>query len=193
MSEETNVSRRSFVKRSIVGVSALGGAIGSSQSVAAASHDLIISGHGHYTVSVSGQITSQNSLESNDSAYDTHGLLVGTVDGDDDEITFDGHITKLQLSGEIDVWGTGDYPTTPNGDVEVSGDGLYAFSVTDDAQTTSDCESSESVEYAPVQGDGAYASGEVGTGDTDTFGVSGVIDNAATFRSDAHVTIDYQT
>ncbi|WP_128478011.1 hypothetical protein [Halorussus pelagicus] len=186
---ERNVSRRSFVKKSVVATGLTGGVLGSTQSVAADSpQTLFIEGQGDYIAVVNDPNATGRNLESGDSirSDDDKTIVEGSVNGDVDKIDFDGWVTTLNLDGNLDaiVDGTDD---APNGDLVVEGsNSSYAFIVGYSAEKTSDCESTESVS------NDANVAGKLDFSDTDTFSVIGALEDASTFSSDANVTFRYK-
>ncbi|ELZ98842.1 hypothetical protein C440_00760 [Haloferax mucosum ATCC BAA-1512] len=189
MFEKDGVSRRSFVKQSLVATGVAGGVLGNVQTVAADKpQTLTVDGNGKYEVVVNDpNATGRNLEDDRINDFDRKTKINGNVEGDKDIIDFDGWITRISLEGDIvaDVYGSDD---TPGGDVVVSGDeggSQYAFTVSNSVEATADCED-ESI-YG-----GDTVNGTLNDyGDDDTFEVIGTITTASTFSFEEEVTFKY--
>lgn len=162
MSEQNDMNRRSYLKKSIATAAAVGGVAAASQSATAASDSATISGTGDYIISAS-----------------ETDPISGSVNGGSETITFDGYIQTAELDGDLEVDVTYNTSYANAGDVEVSGsNNSYLFGVTTDTvNTTSDCESSEGTD------DTGSAWGELDWSDTDTFTADGVMDYLYSYES----------
>lgn len=170
MPDKKRHTRRSFVRK-VAATSAVGGGIlGSTQTVAAATWKLEVTGYqdgSDYFFAVNDPNATGGNLESGDGVtqYDTYSTLSGTVnDGDKDHFDYSGEIMFADLDGDLDAFI--DNPTSDlTGHVYVSGpsDVDYGFQVVDYLSKDGGCESND--ELYDGDGDG-YNDGVNGTTDT---------------------------